>query len=632
MIAARVSDSNVAAGPRAAFGVAALVFLLGLLARIVNSSEAVRDGVPQIGPFDELYHAQRILYSAEHPGRVLNFDPNRGLHGAFCPWPPLYDVSDGGAARLLGSSAPEEILWRAIWFPPLVGSAFAALIAWLVSRKVGAGAGLLSGTLLAIALPYLVASRLGAIDHHFLEPPLLFGILGTTALLHRARGPGGIVRYGAFFGIALTLALFVQTALLLAAAVSALAILSFKSEKRAPRWAGAVGFAIAALGVLLYRLAQPPGYPNDAWYLGVPHAAALLAAAIASAAGAFLLSRRVSPRSAGVLAVLLAGVCWAAVPGAVTAAVEGSRFFGGDPWLSTIVEFQPLFYQGRVKLWEGLCRLGGGALLILPLAAGNWGRSRTYRWTLLLFTTVYVLAAMSSLRFLVCAAPLAAVAGALAVSDLRRRSRALGTTGLLLLLVPALWILVPYLRRPDPVAGPEAISFYRAAARLAAENPAGDRILAPWSWGHVFHFLGGKKPVVDGFGASIGRTDFENALGIVLSSREDAVARYCRANGIRYLVLQNPTKFLTVQAEAIGLAPAFFVRPGHRGRPAAIMPLMRFSFWWRAYFDRGREVREPRRFASALRQFRPIYEDPEPSGGPARFRGPAVVIWELTQP
>lgn len=618
------------APPRAAVWTAAIALLVGLLAHTANISSVFRGGAPQIGPFDALYHAARILHSADNPGRVLGFDPARGLHGAFCPWPPLYDAAAGGAARLLGADTAAGVLRRAVWFPPLAACVFAALVAAWMTRRTSTFGGLLAGCGVAFSFPYLEESRVGDIDHHFLEPPLLFGVLAAGLLLRRARGARGVVRYGALFGAALAAALFVQTALLLAAAVSLIAVLCRDRLEIGPRLAGALGFGLAGLAVLCFGLAQPVGYPVNAWYLGIPHAAPLFGAAVACATSALASRREAPPGAALMLSLLVGGLACAAVPSAITGILGGLEFFGGDPWLRSINEFQPLFFQGRAELWTNLCKLGSGSLLLVPLATGASRRRDKFAGAFALFGAAYLLAALSSLRFLVCAGPLLAVVGAMVVAR-ARPSAALAASGAAFLLAPSLWLILPTLREPEPPVGSAALPFYRAAAALHAASPTPQRVLAPWSWGHVLELMGGQAVVVDGFGSSIGRTDFDNALGAVLLPSEDHVAAYCRDNGIRYVVLENPFRRLTVQAESIGLSSAFFVQTP-AGQAARIRPLMRFSFWWRAYFDRGREIREPVRHAEAFRNFRLLYSDEQPSEEGSRYRGPAVEVWELTNP
>src|SRR5436309_7245550 len=80
-------------------------FVLALACRLLNAPYAFEGGKPRIAPVDELYHWKRMAYSAAHFPRVLEFDRDRGISGAFCPWPPLYDLIGGGAARLFGASS-----------------------------------------------------------------------------------------------------------------------------------------------------------------------------------------------------------------------------------------------------------------------------------------------------------------------------------------------------------------------------------------------------------------------------------------------------------------------------------------------------------------------------------------------
>lgn len=602
-----------------------LVFGVGFLARIANLGEVFGPSGPRIGPFDDLYHALRITYSVGHPGQVLGFDPGRGPHGAFCPWPPLYDVCAGGAARLLGARDENTALGRVVWFPPLLSCLFAAAVTGYLARRFDSWTGVLGGLAIALSPPFLQASRLGAIDHHFLEPPLLAAILVATVALSRSSRGGLVAAWGALFGSVLALALFVQPAMLLAAA-AALAAVLLLGQHPAELYAAACGFFVAAAAVLLYAAAQPTGYPENSWYLGVAHAAALAGAGAAGLAAGYLAGREVGRVRALLFALPAGALVAAAFPGAVNSILSGARFLRGDPWLETIVEFQPLFFRGWPGAWDGICQIGGGALLLLFAMRSLRTKPRAHQ-TVALFSFVYLAAALASQRFLVPAAPLIAIAGALLVTDLRRARRAvLSAAAAVVLLGPGVWGTLRLIAETSPPIGPAAFPILRAAQAIQAAG-AGGRVLASWSWGHVFHIVGDRPVVVDGFGASIGETDFQNALGIVLSPREDSVASYCRANGIRFVVLQNPLQYLTVQAQAIGLSPTAFVRTS-AGRPE-ITPLMRFSFWWRAYFDRGAPVRETVRSSPAFSQFQLRYADTAASGGPKRFLGPAVEVWEL---
>jgi len=107
--------------------------------------------------------------------------------------------------------------------------------------------------------PFLVTtSWIGSIDHHFLEPVFTFAILGATCL--GIRGSNRL-RAGILLGLAITAAMFVQTALLIAAAL-AFAMLFFLSDG----FAATLGFSIAAIAVTIYRLTRAPGFPDNQWF------------------------------------------------------------------------------------------------------------------------------------------------------------------------------------------------------------------------------------------------------------------------------------------------------------------------------------------------------------------------------
>src|SRR5262249_12273101 len=153
---------------------------------------------------------------------------------------PLYDLAAGGAARLLGARDAAGVLARVVWFPPVVFAAFVAAVVAVLARAFGAFTAIAAGSALA-ASPFLVtASWIRSIDHHFLEPVRVFAFLGATLAVGRWR-----------LAVALTAAMFVQTALVIAAALS-FAVLFFT------RKGGALAFAIPAAAIALYRLTRPP--------------------------------------------------------------------------------------------------------------------------------------------------------------------------------------------------------------------------------------------------------------------------------------------------------------------------------------------------------------------------------------
>ena len=90
---------------------------------------------------------------------------------------------------------------------------------------------------------------------------------------------------------------------------------------------------------------------------------------------------------------------------------------------------------------------------------------------------------------------------------------------------------------------------------------------------------------------------------------ENALWRYCDGAGIRYVVLDNPVFGLQGAAAVLGLDPRDF----------ELTKLATSTWWWRAYYSRGRTAH----------RFRLVYADPQPSWrGTPLFRGPAIEIWE----
>ncbi len=601
----------------AAAAIGGAVFLLAFAVRASNARVAFAGASPQVNPVDELYHAKRIVHSALHPLTVLDFDPARGVAGAFCPWPPLYDLAAGTAATAMGGHTPVAVLRRAVWFPPVIAAIGAGLLAAVLARRRGALAGILAGTALALCVPFLDRSRVGSIDHHFLEPLLVFGILGALYGVREARRETIFAR-AAIFGLVLAAALLIQPALLLAAAVSAACVLLFRADRVSARAAGAAGFGIAAATVLVYRATLPAGRPDDEWFLGVPHVAALLGAAAACAADAWLLSRGARRIAAAALSVLVGAATLATVPTALPALLSGSRFFGGDPWLAQITEFGPLFFRRDSVFLLDLALLGGGALLLVAAIALDRRWRSGFRGVLASFAVVYAVAAAGTNRFLIVAASLAAVAGALVVADLAsaHASKGLVAVAACVLLVPSAFLAAGRVLRPLPPVSPRAAPWIRAAGVLR-ENPRPGRVLPPWSWGHLFDVVGARPVLVDNFGAAVGRTEFENSLGILLSPREGDVARFLRANGARFVVLENPYPNMGVAAASAGYPGSAYPID------APPTPLMRASFWWRAYFAPGDSPR--------IGDFRRIDATPEPDGVAPDLRS-AVQIWELLEP
>jgi asparagine N-glycosylation enzyme membrane subunit Stt3 len=564
--------------------IAAGAFFLALGTRLSNAPVVFDGDVPRISVLDDLYHFKRMAFTAAHFPRVLGFDPDRGERGAFCPWPPLYDFAAATIARVLGASTEVDVLRRVVWFPPLFSALFIAVVSGFVTRRFGWDA----GATLAVALsasPLLIAeSSLGNIDHHFLEAPLTFAIVGATLLAVRPLGfaPGGRWPFsGVLLGAALVAAMFVQPALIIAAGL-AFFVLFFGTDRRE----GAVAFGIAAVAIAIYRLMRPPGYPDSEWFLGWTHVALFAAAAAADGLKPILHRTR---------AFALGGLV--ALP-VVPRLLQGLHFLGGDAWLRTIVEFQPVWRMHGDDLLSLVLGLGGGAVLVWPLARE---RSRVA-----LFAIVYLVLTITSRRFCVIAIPLLALGGTMYAARLSPRLRRLA---LLVIVIPVVVQFAMWQRRPfGPVIGEPEMPWIRAAAFLRHQT-AGGRVLAPWSMGHTLDVIGGRPVIIDNFGTMSDEGSFNRAHDAFLAHDEESLWRYCRAADVRFVVLDNPVFGLQGAAATLGLDANKF----------AATKLATRTWWWRAYYGRER----------AVRRFRLAYVDPQPSWrGTPVLRGPALMIWE----
>jgi len=540
-------------------------FVLALACRFLNAPYAFEGGKPRIAPVDELYHWKRMAYSAAHFPHVLELDRDRGVRGAFCPWPPLYDVAAGGAARLLGGRTSDEVLARIIWFPPILFAIFTGIAVFILARRSGTMVATITGIALATS-PFLVTtSWIGSIDHHYLEPVLTFAILGATSLGIRALTRREKIRAGILLGIAITAAMFVQTALLIAAAL-AFAVLFFATDGIA----AACGFSIAAIAVAIYRLTRPPGFPDNQWFLGWTHATLFAAAAIACAIVAM------RPRWRG-LALLIGGLIPLAIPTVRASLFTGSHFLGGDRWLRTIQEFQPLWRARGDDLLSDVVGLSGGAILVWFLAIRAIKTRDTVRLTFALFAITYFALTITSRRFWIVAIPLLALAGAMYVPLIARKRLAI-VAALVIALPPPLqfagWLMTPQSIPPNQQQWIRATSFIRTL-------PPG-RVLGPWSMGHSIDVEGNHPVILDNFGTMPDAATFERAQQVLLSTDEPALARYCDAANVRYLILEQPR---------FGIASANAILGTRRAAES--------TWWWRVW--RGENPR----------MFRMIWSEPE---------------------
>jgi len=105
------------------------------------------------------------------------------------------------------------------------------------------------------------------------------------------------------------------------------------------------------------------------------------------------------------------------------------------------------------------------------------------------------------------------------------------------------------------------------------------------------------------------------------------VADYCADRSVRYVVLQEPLPYLAAHAERSGYPRSAFERPaGTPGTVSSATPLMKATFWWRAWFEGGRGRPGRGEAGAPFRRFRLARVEVEPQ--PSEIRS-AVQVWEL---
>lgn len=597
---------------RFAFPLACVAFIVSAWLRTTNSASAFVDGHVQFRLYDDLYHAKRIFYTLGHFPSVLEFDVERGLGGAWVPWPPLWDWSAAAALRLLTES-PQSAAALLAWIPPVVFAFFSAVVTFGVARRYGVAAGATALLVLASPMGLIYQSQLASIDHHFLEGPLIVLIAFAVATL--LRGPTGELhdawpaRGAALLGLSLTAAMFTQTAFLLAAAI-ALATILLLASTRGQVLAAASSFALVAAATAIYALTRASGYPVSPWFLGAPHAAALAAAAIALAVRAATMTR-FQRLPSSLIAVGSASVLLILIPSFRGAFLRGTAFIGGDPWLATIDEFQPLFRRGGSSLVD-LMELAP-AVLLIPLAGIARRRAETSVRVWLIFAAAFTLLTISGKRFISYALPLLAVAAAIVVGRLLQRKPRTILPLLAVALVPPILLTATLLPRQAGQVDQTGAAYLRAAAVLRQLPPG--RTLTVWERGHLINFYSRQPVVIDNFGSMPDEKLFRSAIEMLLERDPQKLRDWCLRHDIRYLVLGHPLMHLDTYPRIVGRDPDTYVRFTER---IDVQPLAKETVWWRLTFE-----------DAGVNGFKTLWRDPQRVPFPDGLDAPVVTVWEI---
>jgi hypothetical protein len=396
-------------------------------------------GSHRVGPYDDAYHLKRI----ESFPHTIQFDSDRD---AWCPWPPLYDFVCGA----IGAKAM-------VWVPPVGFALFAAALAWNFGAVAGFGVAL---------APYLIGiSHAGNLDHHWVEPMLV--LLIVVALRRRNVW---------LLAIAIASALFVQTALIVACGLAFLSLWLFDRDRRYAR-----AFLFAAIAVAVWRFSVP--FPESPWFLGGLYIVLLVAAAVA----------------------LALHDKWYALPVAIALTLpfwpelyQATHFFHGDPWLSSIVEFQPMFRDAS-RVGTDLANIGGGVAALVFVAL--WGGG--------------------ALAAALCVIPSVA-------RDLGGRAARIAM--MIAIVIPPMAYDVYAINHPEPDTDRTPFLIAQEIRPL----PPG-RVLAPWYLGHAIDVFGRHAVVIDNFGSMPDATRFNLANDALQNRHHDQLLSYCERNNVRYL-------------------------------------------------------------------------------------------------
>jgi hypothetical protein len=479
-------------------------------------------------------------------------------------------------ARILGATTPVDVLAIVVWLPPIVSAVATAIAVFVIART-----SLVAGALAAIGLscaPFLVnASSIADIDHHFLEPLLALAIAGAATFLAVTDERRQWIASGAL-AAAIAIALFIQSAMIVAAGLAFAGLFLARIDNRARIW-GAVAFAASGGAIAVYRLTRPPAFPDSAWFLGWTHVMLLVTAADALLILALLERSRIPAilRMPVAIAGAIAAMLIVASPRTV---LNGFGFIGGgDAYLDSVQEMQPVWIP-LDRAWYYLAPIIGG-IIAAPIVLLRSLRKRSGEAILAILTLGYIASTLPRRRFIAIASALSVVITARLAAELwrdaeRRKRIAAIALGLTVAVLPPLQ-LAWRATQPDvsPLEGRSTQGFLRAASYLRDRTP-GARVLAPWSYGPMLNVIGKQKIVLDNFGSMADPATFRAAHAALTSPDERDVARFCDRGAIRYIVVDAPAGVIGAYAKYAGRDPAAFAEES--------------TWYWRVYYGGPKET------------------------------------------
>jgi asparagine N-glycosylation enzyme membrane subunit Stt3 len=521
---------------------------------------------------DSWYHLRRMALVADGAGLPDHDAWTHHPKGMVPHWPPLFDTAGGWLAHLLGggSARLDRVAVAGI---ALVGAATAATFAlawWMSASRAGPVAGMLAVIALALSPAHHNYTRAGKLDHHAVEPLLVF--LALDALLRAAAATGRAAwRWAAVAAIAMlalvaTLPSSSIGILLLAGAAGLRALLA--NDRRRTGLVLAAAFGIAGLAAFPVAWASPMTRAGlvVSFNLSLLQPVLLLACAVGLAACAVIPGGRLLVAAGDAAAGAAIMLLW---PAGRAAMLEGSGFVASGGFVALIDESQGLSVLGARFV---LPFLSFAALLVPALLW--WGIRRgdaDVRVLSAVLATTTVLA-LQQVRFgVLFALPLAVlggIAGARSIAWGRRRGRgALVTAGVVATAAALLLPSVPFVTGPPaglaaraPVW--EALAWLRdhsdspGDAWRADARPAWS-VMAPWGFGHEVLVLGRRANVASPFiapGETEGLTDVLRFFLATSPAEGEALLEAHEARWV--LTVPMPPATLAKYARVLGLDPA----------------------------------------------------------------------------
>lgn len=335
-----------------------LILLLGASIRYFPNLPHLKNRPVPLSTPDSYYHMRRVLVTINNYPHLPTKDYYISYpEGGYCIWPPLYDFLAASLSYFitLGHPSVKQAEWICAVYP-IIFSLLVIIFVFLISNHLfDTKTAILSSFFTAILPGTLNWSCLGYFDHHIAESMSVLLIL-YMLLTNEIPGIKAIIKIGISFGVAL---LFWQGGIFFIGV--AFACIFFK--RKFNLWPS---FLIAALLISPFALFtnfvdSPFSYRG----LSLLHVSMLGVAALIMLIGWFF-SRRQWRMSIILSFLLLLIIYYLLKSPALAGGI--SFIFKKDPWLATILEFQPLMVRSGYIETITSGRVYGRAYYIWPLA------------------------------------------------------------------------------------------------------------------------------------------------------------------------------------------------------------------------------------------------------------------------